>query len=183
MDSLKALLPRDASSPTLSPTTVNLIIALLSLVIVGIIALAALYAIKKVRSSRAAKAAANTLPQYNEGRNASHLTIQTTNPYNGRVSSSSIYVYDEKSSMMSHASSTPTSPVPEIRITFPDEQDESGRPTSGRVVVVRVAEHGYGLEPLSDEQLPKYEKETGGRFQSIDMERIGGLKEKNQQWS
>jgi hypothetical protein len=36
---------------------------------------------------------------------------------------------------------------------------------------------------LREEQLPKYEKETGGRFQSIDMDRIGGLKERERQWS
>lgn len=83
--------------------------------------------------------------------------------------------------MMSNASSPPLSPdsVPEIRITFPDEEDESGRQKGGRVVIVRVGEHGIGLEPLRDEQLPAYEKETGGRFQSIDMDRIGGLKEKS----
>jgi len=93
-------------------------------------------------------------------------------------------VYDEKSSLTSNSSSPPLSPenVPEIRITFPDEQDESGRPKSGRVVVVRVGEHGVGLEPLRDEQLPAYEKEAGQRFHSIDMERIGGLKEKSS-WS
>jgi len=70
--------------------------------------------------------------------------------------------------------------VPEIRITFPDEQDESGRHKSGRVVVVRVGEHSVGLEPLDEEQLPAYEREGG--FHSIDMDRIGGLKEKSN-WS
>ena len=86
--------------------------------------------------------------------------------------------------MISNPSSPPLSPdnVPEIRITFPDEQDEAGRRKSGRVVVVRVGETGVGLEPLKEEQLPAYEKETGERFHSIDMERIGGLKEKSQ-WS
>jgi len=73
---------------------------------------------------------------------------------------------------------TPDS-VPEIRITFPDEQDETGRRKSGRVVIVRVGETGVGLEPLNDEQLPAYEKESSERFHSIDMERIGGLKEKS----
>lgn len=86
--------------------------------------------------------------------------------------------------MASSPSSLPLSPdnVPEIRITFPDEQDEAGRPKSGRVVVVRVGETGVGLEPLRDEQLPAYEKESGERFHSLDMERIGGLKEKST-WS
>lgn len=84
--------------------------------------------------------------------------------------------------MMSNSSGAPLSPddVPEIRITFPDEQDESGRPQSGRVVIVRVGENGIGLEPLKDEQLPAYEKESGERFHSIDMERIGGLTEKSE---
>lgn len=34
-----------------------------------------------------------------------------------------------------------------------------------------------GLEPL-DEPLPAYEKESNSQFYSIDMEKIGGLKEK-----
>lgn len=82
---------------------------------------------------------------------------------------------------MSSPSSPPITPdsVPEIRITFPDEQDESGRTKSGRVVIVRVGENGIGLEPVTEEQLPAYEKETGQKFHSIDMDRIGGLKEKS----
>ncbi len=86
--------------------------------------------------------------------------------------------------MLANPNSPPLSPenVPEIRITFPDEQDESGRLKSGRVVVVRVGETSIGLEPLQDEQLPAYEKEGGERFHSIDMDRIGGLKEK-ESWS
>ena len=86
--------------------------------------------------------------------------------------------------MISNPSSPPLSPenVPEIRITFPDEQDEAGQRKSGRVVIVRVGETGVGLEPLKEEQLPAYEKESRERFHSIDMERIGGLKEKSS-WS
>jgi hypothetical protein len=114
-------------------------------------------------------------------RSLHQITAVLPSPY-GR--GSSIYVYDEKSSILSSPSSPPLTPesVPEIRITFPDEQDESGRRKSGRVVVVRVGETGVGLEPLKDEQLPAYEKESGERFHSLDMERIGGLKEKSS-WS
>jgi hypothetical protein len=191
MDSIKTiisrgngLLVRDSSS-TLSPTMVNLVIALMVLVIIGFIFGGGLYFVRKLREARAAKNA--TLPTYNapnSSKNVAHhrrFTI-TTSQYGGR--SPSIYVYDEKSSLTSNSSSPPLSPanVPEIRITFPDEQDESGRPKSGRVVVVRVGEHGVGLEPLRDEQLPAYEKEAGERFHSIDMESIGGLKEKSS-WS
>lgn len=182
MESINNLIARSSAlisardTSIANPTTQNLIIALMSLLLAAVVVGGALYIVRRSRKARAAK---QTLPQFKEsGRNASRLTI-TTSPYNGRTSS--IYVYDEKSSMMSNASSPPLSPdsVPEIRITFPDEEDESGRQKGGRVVIVRVGEHGIGLEPLRDEQLPAYEKETGGRFQSIDMDRIGGLKEKS----
>lgn len=192
MDSIKTLLSRGSASlstrdysSTLSPTTINLLIALMVLVIIGFISGGGLYLIRKLRKARAVKNA--TLPTYNppsSPRNvANHRRLTITTSQNG-LRSPSIYVYDEKSSLTRNSSSPPLSPenVPEIRITFPDEQDESGRPKSGRVVVVRVGEHGVGLEPFHDEQLPAYEKETGERFQSIDMDRIGGLKEKSS-WS
>jgi len=164
----------------MSPTIIDLIIALLVLIFVSLLLIGALYIVRKIRQRRAI--AQQQLPVYNEKASSNHrrLTI-TAAPY-GR--GSSVYVYDEKSSMMSSPQSPPLSPdsVPEIRITFPDEQDASGRRKSGRVVVVRVGETGVGLEPLQDEQLPAYQKESGERFHSIDMERIGGLKEKSQ-WS
>lgn len=180
MYSSSPLLKRDTA---MSDTMVNLLIALLVLVFVGLVCVGALYFIRKVRRSRAI--ARQSLPQYNDAVHSSNnnhrrLTISTA-PY-GR--GSSIYVYDEKSSILNNSSAPPLSPdnVPEIRITFPDEHDDSGRPKSGRVVVVRVGETGVGLEPLKEEeQLPAYQKEIGARgFQSIDIDRIGGLKEKDQ---
>jgi hypothetical protein len=192
MDSISSLIARsntllsrsdDNNSSEMSGTMIDLLIALMVLIFVSLLLIGALYIVRKTRQSKAA--AGQSLPMYNdETRNHSNhrrLTITAT-PY-GR--GSSIYVFDEKASMMSNPSSPPLSPdnVPEIRITFPDEQDEAGRRKSGRVVVVRVGETGVGLEPLKeDEQLPAYEKESGERFHSIDMERIGGLKEKSQ-WS
>ena len=76
--------------------------------------------------------------------------------------------------------SSPKSPVPEIRITFPEEEDEGGKRKSGRVVVVRISETGgVGLEPYTDDHLPPYQKSDAERFQSLDLDRMGGLKEKN----
>lgn len=181
MDSITSLLRRRETgedSNAMSGTMIDLLIALLVLVFVGLLLVGGLYIMRRIRRSRAV--ARQSLPQYNDTEHAPdhrRVTI-TTSPY-GR--GSSIYVYDEKSSILSNPSSTPLSPdsVPEIRITFPDEQDEGGRRKSGRVLVVRVGETGVGLEPLKEEeQLPAYQKETGERFQSIDIERIGGLKEK-----
>ncbi|KAF7875134.1 hypothetical protein EAF04_002306 [Stromatinia cepivora] len=172
----------NSSTTTMSNSMVNLLAALMILVFIGLLLAGALYVVRKVRRNRAV--ARQQLPLHNEPPRSNHrrLTITAT-PYSGR--GSTIHVYDEKSSMMD-SDRAPCSPedVPEIRITFPDEHDEStGRKKRGRVVVVRVGETGVGLEPLKEDQLPAYEKETGGtRFQSIDMDRIGGLKEK-ESWS
>jgi len=157
---------------------IDLLIALMVLIFVSLLLVGALYTVRKIRRRRAFER--QQLPVYSEkpAMNHQRLTV-TTAPYSRN---SGVYVYNEKSSMIS---SPPLSPdnVPEIRITFPDEQDEAGRRKSGRVVVVRVGETGVGLEPLKDEeQLPAYQKEGGERFHSIDIERIGGLKEKSQ-WS
>jgi len=79
---------------------------------------------------------------------------------------------------MENSSSPPDSPVPEIHITFPEEEDEAGKRKSGRVVVVRISEGGgVGLEPYQ-EQLPPYQANEADRFHSLDIERMGGLKEK-----
>lgn len=68
--------------------------------------------------------------------------------------------------------------MPEIRITFPEEEDEAGKSKSGRVVVVRISETGgLGLEPYSYEKLPAYQQSDAERFQSLDLDRMGGLKE------
>lgn len=199
------ILRRNTSTATsttspLTPAMIDLIIALMTLIFAALCLVGALYVVRKIRRSRAV--ARQTLPQYEPASaspnihkhtrsNSRRLTISTSGGYGNNRSS--VFVYDEKSPMMtardkemglSVAEISPTD-VPEIRITFPDEQDESGRRKSGRVVVVRVTDTGVGLEPLYDEkeeQLPAYEKEMGGRFHSIDMERIGGLKEKSE-WS
>jgi len=118
------------------------------------------------------------LPTHHRCPSQRRLTISATSGF-GRAES--IYVVDEKRDMMQE----PTSPVPEIRITFPDEADASGKRQSGRVVVLRIADSGsIGMEPVAEDQLPPYQKSDAERFQSLDLDRIGGLKEREaQRWS
>ncbi|KAF1990127.1 hypothetical protein K402DRAFT_325401 [Aulographum hederae CBS 113979] len=170
------LVVRDDSADIGMPKTMlNLLIALLVLVFVGTLLIAGLIILRNIRRARKD----SQLPTYEPGhRSSKHrgLTISTT-PYSRR-SESSIYVIQEKQNLIANSSSPPPSPIPEIHITFPDEVDEAGKRQSGRVVVVRVGEHSVGLEPLQGD-LPPYQQSDSERFQSLDLERIGGLKEKN----
>lgn len=125
----------------------------------------------------------NLLPIYQHekldiaGSNDSHsstFTITTS-----ATSSKTIFVNGESKERSSRDSSCPSSPLPEIRITFPEEVDEAGKRQSGRCVVVRISEHGSeGFEPY-DEKLPSYQRDANDRFTSLDLERIGGLQDKH----
>jgi hypothetical protein len=158
----------------LSTTHVALIVSLLMLVLLGMILIGGLMFLRSMR--RAQKDA--QLPQYEKRQsNLNRLTI-TAMPYKGRES---VLVYSEKQQLIRNAPDSPSSPVPEIRITFPDEVDESGKSQSGRVVVVRVGEHSVGLEPVQDD-LPPYQQDASDRFDSLDLDRIGGLKEKDSKY-
>jgi hypothetical protein len=173
MKSIQLLVVRgdDQNNNGLNSTMVSLLVSLLVLVLLGIALIGGLLFLRSMR--RAKKQAEAQLPLY-EKRQSNHrrLTITTGK---GRES---ILVYQEKQDLMANSSSPPPSPVPEIRITFPDEVDEVGRRQSGRVVVVRVGEHSVGLEPLQ-EDLPPYQHDASDRFDSLDLDRIGGLKEKS----
>ena len=188
MPALRRLVVRDDhESTTLTPTMVNLLIALLILVLFGILLIVGLMILRSRRSrqqrvaqEQAEKIAGSSadLPVYPASPRTSHksnhrrLTI-TASPY-GR-NSKPIYSYSEKEILMND--SPPTSPIPEIRITFPEEEDEMGKRKSGRVVVVSVSDMGsVGLEPLHKEKegLPAYE---GGDWKELDLEQMGGLKE------
>lgn len=173
MDQLRNLIKRDDDdSEGMSSTTVNLLISLLVLVLFSLSLVGALLVIRRKR--RASKQC-----DLEQGKKSGHhrsLTI-TTAPYSGKKES--VYVLDEKRNLVENSSSPPSSPVPEIRITFPEEEDKSGKRTSGKVVVVRIGEKGgIGLEPCK-EDLPPYQANSSDRFQSLDLERMGGLKEKD----
>lgn len=171
MPALHRLVVRDDSS-NLTPTMLKLLIALVVLTVTAILLIAGLLVLRAVRRSRSRESSSEPGAFGSEKPNAStyrRLTIDTMN-------TTPAYVIQEKRSLIENSHSPPPSPLPEIRITFPDEVDQTGRPQSGRVVVVRVGDNAVGLEPL-DEALPPYEK-GGERFQSLDLDRMGGLKEK-----
>lgn len=156
----------------------SLVIVLAIIVALGLCLLGTLLVLRRIRRQRdqAAKP-----PQYSdvvhENKNHHHLTIETKD---GR---SSVILYNNP--MLANPNSPPHSPdnVPEIHITFPEEEDSTtGKRKSGRVVVVRVGDNAaVGLEPLDEDQLPAYEKESNGSFYSIDMDDIGGLREKERE--
>ncbi|PLB49433.1 hypothetical protein P170DRAFT_357460 [Aspergillus steynii IBT 23096] len=158
---------------------IDLLISLLVLVLLGLALVGGLLFLRRKRLSREQ----SELPVHNGQCASQHrrLTISAP-PY---AKTESVLVYDEKRSLIENSSSPPPSPVPEIRITFPEEEDESGKRKSGRVVVVRISEAGgVGLEPCH-EDLPPYQSSDAERFQSLDIERMGGLKEKGDapRWS
>ncbi|KAL2107251.1 hypothetical protein VUR80DRAFT_5515 [Thermomyces stellatus] len=155
--------------------TINVLIIVLSLVVLGLSLASVLLYIRRVRQQRR-MTPTGAPPAYKDVR-PSHLTIETTDKH-GR--SSMVVIGKDGEPMLSNPRSPPHSPdnVPEIRITFPDEMDDTGKKQDGRVVLVRMGETSIGLEPVDDEPLPAYEKENKSQFYSIDMEKIGGLKEK-----
>ena len=182
---LPKLVVRDGTNSTstsmsITPTMTNLLIVLVVLLFVGLALILCLFIVRNRRKAKQIQKIAD-LPipsQSSKISNHRRLTV-TAAPY-GR-NSKPIALYTEKEIMVEESSrpSSTSSPLPEIRITFPEEEDEVGKRKSGRVVVVRVGENGgVGLEPVNDDHLPPYQKSDAERFESLDLDRIGGLQEK-----
>ncbi|KAK2751794.1 hypothetical protein FQN55_009236 [Onygenales sp. PD_40] len=169
MDTLQTLVARSSSDDGgLTPTTINLLISLLVLILFTLALIGAYLLIRRRRQARQQ----SELPLYNDRRTSNHRRLTIT-----AGKSDSVYVIDEKRNLVDNSVSPPQSPVPEIRITFPEEEDAAGKRQSGRVVVVRISDKGgIGLEPY-DEDLPPYQSNGSDRFQSLDLDRMGGLKE------
>ena len=179
MNSIQYLVARDdEKNGGINSTQISLLVSLLTLVLLGAILIAGLFFLRKMRRARK-EAEAAQLPLYEKRQSTRRLTI-TAMPYG--KGHESVVVYQEKQSLMSNSSSPPPSPVPEIRITFPDEVDEAGKRQSGRVVVVKVGEHSVGMEPLREDDLPAYQRDASDRFDSLDLDRIGGLTEKDDKY-
>ena len=165
----------DDDGDSFDQSTITMMIVVLCLVFLGLVIASVLLYLRRVRQQRRMMPVGPP-PSYKDSR-PSHLTIETTDKH-GR--SSMLVIGKDGEPMLANPRSPPHSPdnVPEIRITFPDEMDDTGKKQNGRVVLVRMGETSVGLEPVDDEPLPAYEKETNSPFYSIDMEKIGGLKEK-----
>lgn len=159
----------DDSDGSSYSTIIQLLTALVVIAGLGLLLGGVLFVIRRVNKKRLGP----ELPTHT--RNTS-LTV-TAIPYKSAKRSS--WFGSEKSSSGSRPG-TPTSPVPEIRITFPEEEGADGKRKSGRVVVVQVGEAGAAfvrdINPESN--LPPYQK---GEFSSVDLAKVGGLKEK--EWS
>ena len=152
----------------------TLLIILLALAIATAVLAGTLLLLRHRRRARRADA----LQMFDEKR----ISTSSTHSNHRRVTarpSQSVHIYHDKETSVETYSAppSPTSSLPEIRITFPEEIDVFGKRKSGGVVVVRVGDTGVGLEPLS-ENLPAYQQSEDGRFQSVDLERAGGLIEK-----
>lgn len=97
------------------------------------------------------------------------------------LSRQSSFVMREKEAFLAVTYGPPSAAPPAIHLTLPEELDDGTKSASVRVVVVSIGDHGeVGLSPLAQEQLPPYQEHTSERFQSLDLERLGGLKENQQ---
>lgn len=176
METIRRLITRNESNASdfrFTSSVTHLLLGLATLIFFALALVGILYLLRRRQA-----ATKQLLPTHQKNSNHHRLTITTT-PYPGKTES--IHIFDEKRNLIENSSSPPDSPVPEIRITFPEEEDPHGKRKNGRVVIVRIGDSGsVGMEPVSPDRLPTYQSSESGRFQSLDLERMGGLKEKTE---
>jgi hypothetical protein len=170
MESLKHFVRRSDDGTFYGPGTEPLLFAFFALIMLGTLLSLALLYLRRKRIARQRQ----FLPLHQghtHRRSASVLNL----PQVGR--NERIFVYDEKMNLISNSSNSPPAEIPQIRVTFPDDEGE-GHQRGGRVVVVHVTDTGsVGMSPLHD-SAPPYQQADAERFQSLDLNRIGGLREK-----
>lgn len=177
METFKYLTVRDESAssdnnsynPPMGPVSIAFLIVLFCAMVTAVM-------LVRVRRRRFLEQQAR-LPRYQP--RSHHRSASVTNvPIQGR--NEAVYVYDEKMNLIANSSPESSRAIPEIRITFPEEENQRGESKQGRVVVVHISDTGsIGMAPLDHEDLPPYQRHDNGRFQSLDLDRIGGLKEKD----
>lgn len=151
---------KTSSDSSINAGTYSLLIALVILLSVALVLVGALVLLRKLRKAQKAK----ELPTYENSTRERPPTI--------------IIPFSEKQSLVGGAQPSPTSPVPEIRITFPEEEDRSGRRVSGTVVLVQSG-NSVAYRPVQDGLPPSYSQSNGNStFQNVDLDTVGGLREK-----
>lgn len=172
MDTVHRVFVRDDDSESyFIPTQRSFVIAIFALLVLALLITGALFFLRRQRRLQLQ----TILPTHRRCNNHNRLATPLPDP------NDSVHVTEEKRNLVANSSSPPPSSVPEIRITFPDNEDVAGKRHSGRVVLLRIGESGaVGMEPVEQEQLPAYQSSDSGKFHSLDLDRIGGLREKEQ---
>lgn len=174
MDSNAIRFLRRDDGVSVGPPMIGLIVTLLVLLVVALSLVGALWFLRRRR--RRARLHEMSIQI------GKRQSMSSTSSSPGRTmtrSSEPDHVYYEKQALMEESESIPESPIPEIRVTFPEEIDETGKRMSGKVVTVHSNDTGVGYGPADNP--PAYRQHPDNeRFQSLDLERIGGLVEKAQ---
>ncbi|EWC48285.1 hypothetical protein DRE_02389 [Drechslerella stenobrocha 248] len=165
---VNTILRRSDDSMSSNSTIINLLTALVVISGLGLMLGGILFALRRINNRRMGP----ELPTHTRNQSLSITAI----PF--KSSKRTSWFGSEKRNSGSRPG-TPTSPVPEIRITFPEEEGADGKRKSGRVVVVQVGEAGAAfVRDIEPDNLPPYNK---AEFSSVDLAKVGGLKEK--QWA
>lgn len=173
MGSLKQMLRRDDDAdgyygPSMGP----LLMVFFGLILAGSFLSLALLCLRRKRVAQRQA----VLPQYRA--HAHNRSASVTNLPN-LARNETVFVYDEKMNLIANSANPPPSAVPQIRVTFPDDDENNNQPRPGRVVVVHVTDSGsVGMSPLTQDPAPPYQRTDAERFQSLDLDRMGGLREK-----
>lgn len=173
MDQSSDLLSQtSANSASASPLTINLLLALLLLVLIMLLAGIVIFLIRRHRRRmRMTTLLPLGMDKKKQSRHRRHDAASSL-PFMSRS-----WLRREKQDFINTTSGPPASAqLPEIRITFPEEVDEGGKRSSGRVVVVHMGEQGVGLAPLPD-HLPSYQLHSAETFHDLDMNTLGGLRD------
>jgi len=149
----------------------NLVSAAICILVLISVLCSVLFVIRRVRRTRAA--AASGMPLHKADIESGLSSPSASTPS---------FVQREKEAFLASTYGPPTAAAPAIHLTLPEELEDGSKSAAARIVVVNVGDRGeIGLSPLEHEQLPAYQETSEDRFQSLDLERLGGLKESSRQ--
>jgi len=149
----------------------NLVSATICILVLISVFCSVLFVIRRVRRARAA--AASGLPLHKADIEAGVPSQSASTPS---------FVQREKEAFLASTYGPSMAAAPVIHLTLPEELEDGSKWAAARIVVVNVGDRGeVGLSPLEHEQLPAYQETSQDRFESLDLERLGGLKELSHQ--